>query len=130
MLTPALGMTLRSLPPSTSLASSVLKPPEAPCTEKEGLRRFQPQEAVSPVSCLQLSLDGGTEAPDHSLETPHSPLYADPYTPPATSHRKITDVQNLDEVSPLLGDRKSWCAHSLRLRGYRSLRSAQATVGD
>lgn len=65
-----------------------------------------------------MSLDSSPEAPDYSLETPHSPLYADPYTPPATSHRKITDVQSLDEVSPLLGDRKSWCAHSLRLRGY------------
>lgn len=52
MLTLAPGMTLRSLPPSTSLASSVLKPPEVPCTEKEGLGQFQPQEAVSPVSCL------------------------------------------------------------------------------
>ncbi|XP_029411733.1 pleckstrin homology domain-containing family N member 1 isoform X1 [Nannospalax galili] len=44
-----------------------------------------------------LGLDSGTEAPDHSLENPHSPLYADPYTPPATSHRKITDIQGLDE---------------------------------
>ncbi|KAJ1074302.1 hypothetical protein K5549_000997 [Capra hircus] len=34
-----------------------------------------------------LSLDSSPEAPDYSLETPHSPLYADPYTPPATSHR-------------------------------------------
>uniref|UniRef100_A0A2K6G119 Pleckstrin homology domain containing N1 n=1 Tax=Propithecus coquereli TaxID=379532 RepID=A0A2K6G119_PROCO len=45
----------------------------------------------------RLSLEGGPEAPDHTLETPHSPLYADPYTPPATSHRKITDVRGLDE---------------------------------
>lgn len=51
MLTPALGMTLHSLLPSTSLASSVLKPPEASGTEKEGPGCFQPQEAVSPVSC-------------------------------------------------------------------------------
>ncbi|XP_019567719.2 pleckstrin homology domain-containing family N member 1 isoform X1 [Rhinolophus sinicus] len=46
----------------------------------------------------RLSLEGGPEAPDHALETPHSPLYADPYTPPATSHHKITDVQGLDEL--------------------------------
>nr|XP_012631819.1 pleckstrin homology domain-containing family N member 1 isoform X2 [Microcebus murinus] len=45
----------------------------------------------------RLSLEGGPEAPDHSLETPHSPLYADPYTPPATSRHKITDVSGLDE---------------------------------
>ncbi|XP_048205978.1 pleckstrin homology domain-containing family N member 1 isoform X3 [Perognathus longimembris pacificus] len=42
-------------------------------------------------------LENNPEAPDHSLDIPHSPLYADPYTPPATSHRKITDVQGLDE---------------------------------
>ncbi|KAM7099974.1 pleckstrin homology domain-containing family N member 1 isoform 1-T1 [Molossus nigricans] len=45
----------------------------------------------------QLSQEGGPEAPDHSLETPHSPLYADPYTPPATSHHRIRDVRGLDE---------------------------------
>nr|XP_012323300.1 pleckstrin homology domain-containing family N member 1 isoform X1 [Aotus nancymaae] len=44
----------------------------------------------------RLSLEGGPEAPGHT-ETPHSPLYADPYTPPATSHRRITDVQGLEE---------------------------------
>ncbi|XP_031235743.1 pleckstrin homology domain-containing family N member 1 isoform X3 [Mastomys coucha] len=44
-----------------------------------------------------LSLDSGPEAQDHSLDIPHSPLYADPYTPPATSHHKIKDIQNLDE---------------------------------
>lgn len=48
------------------------------------------------MSCL--GLEGSPEAP----EPPHSPLYADPYTPPATSHRKITDVQGLDEVRALL----------------------------
>ncbi|XP_017398000.1 pleckstrin homology domain-containing family N member 1 isoform X2 [Cebus imitator] len=42
------------------------------------------------------SLEGSPEAPGHT-ETPHSPLYADPYTPPATSHRRITDVQGLEE---------------------------------
>ncbi|XP_045404770.1 pleckstrin homology domain-containing family N member 1 [Lemur catta] len=46
----------------------------------------------------RLSREGGPEAPDHTLETPHSPLYADPYTPPATSHRKVTDVGGLDEI--------------------------------
>ncbi|XP_040843510.1 pleckstrin homology domain-containing family N member 1 [Ochotona curzoniae] len=50
---------------------------------------------LTKVSCL--GLEGSPEAPDSSLEPPHSPLYADPYTPPATSHRKITDVQGLDE---------------------------------
>ncbi|XP_070330196.1 pleckstrin homology domain-containing family N member 1 [Odocoileus virginianus] len=49
------------------------------------------------LDLTKLSLDSSPEAPDHSLETPHSPLYADPYTPPATSHCKITDVQSLDE---------------------------------
>nr|XP_042128313.1 pleckstrin homology domain-containing family N member 1 isoform X5 [Peromyscus maniculatus bairdii] len=44
-----------------------------------------------------MDLDSGPEAQDHSLDIPHSPLYADPYTPPATSHRKITDLQGLDE---------------------------------
>ncbi|XP_042557968.1 pleckstrin homology domain-containing family N member 1 isoform X3 [Dipodomys spectabilis] len=46
-------------------------------------------------------LENSPEALDHSLDTPHSPLYADPYTPPATSHRKITDVQGLDELQTL-----------------------------
>lgn len=53
--------------------------------------------ALLHLDLTKLSLDSSPEAPDHSLETPHSPLYADPYTPPATSHRKITDVQSLDE---------------------------------
>ncbi|XP_038191373.1 pleckstrin homology domain-containing family N member 1 isoform X1 [Arvicola amphibius] len=44
-----------------------------------------------------LDLDSSSEAQDHSSDIPHSPLYADPYTPPATSHRKITDLQGLDE---------------------------------
>lgn len=44
-----------------------------------------------------LNLDSGPEAQDHSLDIPHSPLYADPYTPPATSRHKITDIQGLDE---------------------------------
>lgn len=61
---------------------------------------------VFSTSCLQLtrpSLEGGPETSDHSLETPHSPLYADPYTPPATSHHKVRDVRGLGEVSALLG---------------------------
>ncbi|KAH0514770.1 Pleckstrin homology domain-containing family N member 1 [Microtus ochrogaster] len=45
----------------------------------------------------ELDLDSSSEAQDHSSDIPHSPLYADPYTPPATSHRKITDLQGLDE---------------------------------
>ncbi|KAM6216862.1 pleckstrin homology domain-containing family N member 1 [Rhynchocyon petersi] len=46
------------------------------------------------LDLTKLSLEGGPEDP---LESPHSPLYADPYTPPATSHHKITDVRGLDE---------------------------------
>ncbi|XP_057639757.1 pleckstrin homology domain-containing family N member 1 [Chionomys nivalis] len=45
----------------------------------------------------ELDLDSSSEAQDHSSDIPHSPLYADPYTPPATSHRKITNLQGLDE---------------------------------
>ncbi|XP_077930094.1 pleckstrin homology domain-containing family N member 1 isoform X5 [Halichoerus grypus] len=58
------------------------------------------------------SLEDNPEAPDHPLKTPHSPLYADPYTPPATSYRKITDVQGLDE-SPLALQEGSPAAQSL-----------------
>ncbi|XP_023491867.1 pleckstrin homology domain-containing family N member 1 isoform X4 [Equus przewalskii] len=65
-------------------------------------------EGPSPATPLHLDLtklsraglEGGPVAPDHPLESPHSPLYVDPYTPPATSHHKITDVQDLDEASP------------------------------
>uniref|UniRef100_A0A8D2AE81 Pleckstrin homology domain containing N1 n=1 Tax=Sciurus vulgaris TaxID=55149 RepID=A0A8D2AE81_SCIVU len=46
----------------------------------------------------RLGLECGPEAPEHPLGAPHSPLYADPYTPPATSHRRITDVRGLDEL--------------------------------
>lgn len=54
------------------------------------------------LDLTKLSLECGPEAPGHAVETPpHSPLYADPYTPPATSHHKITDVRGLDEVSAL-----------------------------
>ncbi|XP_023371006.1 pleckstrin homology domain-containing family N member 1 [Otolemur garnettii] len=45
------------------------------------------------------SLEGSPKAPAHASETPHSPLYADPYTPPATSHHKITDARGLIELS-------------------------------
>ncbi|XP_032749076.1 pleckstrin homology domain-containing family N member 1 isoform X2 [Rattus rattus] len=44
-----------------------------------------------------LNLDSGPEAQDCSPDIPHSPLYADPYTPPAIAHHKITDIQGLDE---------------------------------
>lgn len=59
-------------------------------------------EGPSPVTPLRLdltklSLEDSLEAPGHSLETPHSPLYADPYTPPATSHHRIADVRGLDK---------------------------------
>ncbi|XP_062959885.1 pleckstrin homology domain-containing family N member 1 isoform X2 [Cynocephalus volans] len=49
------------------------------------------------LDLTKLSLAGSPEATDPAPETPHSPLYADPYTPPATSHRRITDVGGLDE---------------------------------
>ncbi|XP_039732684.1 pleckstrin homology domain-containing family N member 1 isoform X1 [Pteropus medius] len=49
------------------------------------------------LDLTKLSLECGPEAPGHAVEAPHSPLYADPYTPPATSHHKITDVRGLDE---------------------------------
>ncbi|XP_045238502.2 pleckstrin homology domain-containing family N member 1 [Macaca fascicularis] len=45
----------------------------------------------------RLSLESSPDAPDHASETSHSPLYADPYTPPATSHRRVTDVRGLEE---------------------------------
>ncbi|XP_017709924.1 PREDICTED: pleckstrin homology domain-containing family N member 1 isoform X4 [Rhinopithecus bieti] len=45
----------------------------------------------------RLSLENSPDAPDHASETSHSPLYADPYTPPATSHRRVTDVRGLEE---------------------------------
>eukprot|EP00070_Physeter_catodon_P036137 XP_028343031.1 pleckstrin homology domain-containing family N member 1 isoform X6 [Physeter catodon] len=51
------------------------------------------------LDLTKLRLEDGPEAADHSLETPHSPLYADPYTPPATSHRRVTDVQDLDKTA-------------------------------
>ncbi|KAM8787568.1 pleckstrin homology domain-containing family N member 1 isoform 1-T1 [Rhynchonycteris naso] len=68
-------------------------------------RKKGPSEGPGPTTLLQLDLtkltrlsqEGGPEAPDHSLETPHSPLYADPYTPPATSHHKVRDVRGMDE---------------------------------
>uniref|UniRef100_A0A2K6K706 Pleckstrin homology domain containing N1 n=1 Tax=Rhinopithecus bieti TaxID=61621 RepID=A0A2K6K706_RHIBE len=49
------------------------------------------------TSLNRLSLENSPDAPDHASETSHSPLYADPYTPPATSHRRVTDVRGLEE---------------------------------
>uniref|UniRef100_A0A8C6DG10 Pleckstrin homology domain containing N1 n=1 Tax=Moschus moschiferus TaxID=68415 RepID=A0A8C6DG10_MOSMO len=79
----------------TSWDSGCPAPPST-CTN-HSLPESAPSTAGCPARPPPVSLDGGPEAPDHSLETPHSPLYADPYTPPATSHRKITDVQSLGE---------------------------------
>ncbi|XP_055118104.1 pleckstrin homology domain-containing family N member 1 isoform X6 [Symphalangus syndactylus] len=45
----------------------------------------------------RLSLESSPDTPDRTSETSHSPLYADPYTPPATSHRRVTDVRGLEE---------------------------------
>ncbi|XP_074190452.1 pleckstrin homology domain-containing family N member 1 isoform X3 [Rhinolophus sinicus] len=75
-------------PPSTRTSHSL---PESSVPSTAGC-------PTQPAPLSRLSLEGGPEAPDHALETPHSPLYADPYTPPATSHHKITDVQGLDEL--------------------------------
>ncbi|KAM5320835.1 pleckstrin homology domain-containing family N member 1 isoform 2-T2 [Glossophaga mutica] len=78
-------------PPSSRTSRSLPLPlPECPAPPATGC-------PAQPAPVARLSLEGDPEAPDHSLETPHSPLYADPYTPPATSHHKIRDVQGLDE---------------------------------
>lgn len=75
------------------------------------------RKPVPLASCLQLSKhspEGTPEARDPPPEAPRSPLYADPYTPPATSYHKITDVQGLDEVSSLWGTERAGCVHRLR----------------
>uniref|UniRef100_A0A667IM50 Kelch like family member 17 n=1 Tax=Lynx canadensis TaxID=61383 RepID=A0A667IM50_LYNCA len=62
-------------------------------------------EGPGPATALFLDLtklskhspEGNPEARDQPPEAPRSPLYADPYTPPATSYHKIADVQGLDE---------------------------------
>uniref|UniRef100_A0A8C7EKQ2 Pleckstrin homology domain containing N1 n=1 Tax=Neovison vison TaxID=452646 RepID=A0A8C7EKQ2_NEOVI len=74
-------------PPSTHTSRSL---PESSVPPTTGC-------PAQPVPLSRQSLEDNPEAPDHSLKTPHSPLYADPYTPPATSYHKITDVQGLDE---------------------------------
>ncbi|KAM5248763.1 LOW QUALITY PROTEIN: pleckstrin homology domain-containing family N member 1 [Ctenodactylus gundi] len=52
---------------------------------------------IQPVPASRLGLGNGPEASEQCAEAPHSPLYADPYTPPATSHHKIAEVCSLDE---------------------------------
>ncbi|XP_076698600.2 putative pleckstrin homology domain-containing family N member 1 [Callospermophilus lateralis] len=52
---------------------------------------------TQPAPVGRLGLECGPEAPEQPLEAPHSLLYADPYTPPATSHRRIADLRGLDE---------------------------------
>ncbi|XP_022370347.1 pleckstrin homology domain-containing family N member 1 isoform X5 [Enhydra lutris kenyoni] len=74
-------------PPSTHTSHSL---PESSVPSTTGC-------PAQPVPLSRQSLEDNPEAPDHSLKTAHSPLYADPYTPPATSYHKITDVQGLDE---------------------------------
>ncbi|XP_037355348.1 pleckstrin homology domain-containing family N member 1 [Talpa occidentalis] len=49
------------------------------------------------LDLTKLALEAGPEAPDGPPDTPRSPLYADPYTPPAMSHHKVSDVRGLDE---------------------------------
>ncbi|XP_055984375.1 pleckstrin homology domain-containing family N member 1 isoform X2 [Sorex fumeus] len=108
--------TSQSLPESlvvSPVSCPAQAPPEGDSTSKHKLelrrsgstrspRSKARRERPGPTSPLHLDLtklrvEGSPEAPDPSLETPHSPLYADPYTPPATSHHKVTDVRGLDE---------------------------------
>ncbi|XP_049630466.1 pleckstrin homology domain-containing family N member 1 isoform X2 [Suncus etruscus] len=100
-----------TMPPPVSCPAQALPEPGSTSRHKAELRRGSSAHAPrskargersGPVSPLhldltKLSVDSGLEAQDPSLETPQSPLYADPYTPPATSHHKITDVRGLDE---------------------------------
>lgn len=74
-------------PPSTRTSHSL---PESSVPSTAGC-------PTQPAPLSRLGLEGGPEASDHTLETPHSPLYADPYTPPANSRHKITDIRGLDE---------------------------------
>ncbi|XP_054994747.1 pleckstrin homology domain-containing family N member 1 isoform X2 [Sorex araneus] len=108
--------TSQSLPESlvvSPVSCPAQTPPEGDSTSKHKLELRRSGSTRSPRSkargerpgptsplhldLTKLSLEGSPEAPDPSLETPHSPLYADPYTPPATSHHKVTDVRGLDE---------------------------------
>ncbi|XP_060055797.1 pleckstrin homology domain-containing family N member 1 isoform X2 [Erinaceus europaeus] len=49
------------------------------------------------LDLTKLSVDTSAQTTEQSLEAPHSPLYADPYTPPATTHHRVTDVRGLDQ---------------------------------
>ncbi|XP_036081681.1 pleckstrin homology domain-containing family N member 1 isoform X3 [Rousettus aegyptiacus] len=71
--------------------------PPSTCTSHSLPESSALPTAGHPAQPVPLNLDCGPEGPGHAVETPHSPLYADPYTPPATSHHKITDVRGLDE---------------------------------
>uniref|UniRef100_A0A8C8Y129 Pleckstrin homology domain containing N1 n=1 Tax=Panthera leo TaxID=9689 RepID=A0A8C8Y129_PANLE len=74
-------------PPSTHTSHSL---PESSVPSTTGC-------PAQPVPLSKHSPEGNPEARDQPPEAPRSPLYADPYTPPATSYHKITDVQGLDE---------------------------------
>uniref|UniRef100_A0A2K6CET2 Pleckstrin homology domain containing N1 n=1 Tax=Macaca nemestrina TaxID=9545 RepID=A0A2K6CET2_MACNE len=83
----------------TSWDSGCLAPPSTRTSHS-----LPESSAPSTVGCSsqhaplnRLSLENSPDAPDHASETSHSPLYADPYTPPATSHRRVTDVRGLEE---------------------------------
>ncbi|KAB0399508.1 hypothetical protein E2I00_015821, partial [Balaenoptera physalus] len=80
------------------------------------------------LDLTKLRLEDGPEAPDHSLETPHSPLYADPYTPPATSHRRVTDIQDLDKKGVLQARASQRHRGSIKGRGSRPPGSPQLTA--
>uniref|UniRef100_A0A4X1W940 Pleckstrin homology domain containing N1 n=1 Tax=Sus scrofa TaxID=9823 RepID=A0A4X1W940_PIG len=71
--------------------------PASTCTSHSLPESLVPSTTDCPAQLALLSLEDSLEAPGHSLETPHSPLYADPYTPPATSHHRIADVRGLDK---------------------------------
>uniref|UniRef100_G3SRU2 Pleckstrin homology domain containing N1 n=1 Tax=Loxodonta africana TaxID=9785 RepID=G3SRU2_LOXAF len=112
MLPPPAGCPIQPAPVSTLGQEATARQRSAPATPP--LRPDpQPGFSLSPLPWLlplrvsqlsRLSLEGD---PDNPVETPQSPLYADPYTPPATTHRKITDIQSLDEVEGLA---QAWLA--------------------
>ncbi|PNJ04330.1 PLEKHN1 isoform 2 [Pongo abelii] len=81
------GQTSWDAPPSTRTSHSL---PESSVPSTVGC-----SSQHTPLN--RLSLESSPDSPDHTSETSHSPLYADPYTPPATSHRRVTDVRGLEE---------------------------------
>ncbi|KAG8505503.1 Pleckstrin homology domain-containing family N member 1 [Galemys pyrenaicus] len=92
----------------TGCSSIGRRTPELRRSSRQSPRGTACGQGRSPAPPLHLDLtklapDAGPEAPAGPLDTPRSPLYADPYTPPATSHHRVMDVRGLDEVSPGAG---------------------------